>query len=681
MEIDLQSSARFLNLFNSYHYIPQGKQLHLLFLKKGVLNATVSIANRLLQMYMRCGQMADAEKLFDEMTERNSFTWNTLLEGYVKLGRYKDLLQRFYFMPNKNDFSWNVVISGLTKAGMLDIASRLFKEMPRKSAVALNVLIHGYVRSECPDVALRLLSEYSKWGRQDLCWDSFVLASCIGACADLGVLDHGKQIHNRIITGGVQIDSVLGSSLVNMYAKCGDLADSSHVFSSMEELDDFSLSALVSGYANSGRMEDARKVFNMKSNPSVESWNTLISGYVANDKVMEALLLFGKMRVEGVNVNGSTLTCILSVCSSLGVFMDCQQLHSYACKLGLIHDIIVSSALIDSYAKCGSPWDASSLFNELEVYDTILLNTLIAVYSNCGRIEDAKQIFKTMPCRNLISWNSMIVGLSQNGFPLESLDLFCEMNRMTLRTDEISLASVISACASISSIEFGEQLFARATIVGLDSHKIISSSLIDFYCKCGFVETGKKVFDQTTKFDVATWNSMLMGYATNGYGLEALDLFQEMRLSGLQPSDITFIGVLSACDHCGLLEEAQKWFHAMKHDYQINPDIEHYSCMVDLFSRAGCVEEALDLLEQMPFKADANIWTSVLRGCVAHGDRNLGKKVAGRVMELDPENSVAFVQLSNIFANSGDWKDSALIRKLMKDKKIEKNPGRSWGAI
>lgn len=683
MDIDLQSSARLLNFVSSHRYVQQGKQLHLLFLKRGVLSSTVSIANRLLQMYVRCGQMADAKMLFDEMSERRCFTWNTLLEGYVKMGRYKELLEQFYLTPHKNCFSWNVVISGLAKAGDLDTARRLFAEMPKKSATAFNLLIHGYSKGGFPNVALRLLQEYSRWDRLALCWDSFVLASSSGACADLGHLKCGKQIHTQIIVAGVGTDSVLGCSLVNMYAKCGDLDNARLVFGSMEELDDFSLSALISGYANSGRMDAAKKAFLIKPNPSVQSWNSLIAGYLANEGVVEALRLFGKMHLEGVSADESILTCILSACCSLGVLTNCQQLHSYACKLGLIYDLIVSSALVDLYAKCGRPQDACRFFNELHVHDTVLLNTMIAVYCNCGKIENAKQIFETMPNRNLISWNSMIVGLSQNCCPLESLHLFCQMNRISSwSVDEISLASVISVCGSISSVEFGEQLFAKAIFTGLDCHQIISSSLIDFYCKCGFVECGRKVFEQTTKLDVVTWNSMLMGYATNGYGMETIDLFNQMRLyGGVSPSGITFLGVLSACDHCGLVEEAHEWFHKMKHEYCISPGIEHYSCMVDLLARAGCLEDAFSLIQQMPFKADASMWISVLRGCVAHGDRYLGKKVVHLVIQLDPQNSAAFVQLSNIFSSSGDWEDSALVRKLMKDRKIEKNPARSWGAI
>lgn len=634
-------------------------------------------------MYARCGLVYDARKLFDEMTERNSFTWNTLLEGYLNHGRIKESLELFYLIPNRNDFSWNVMIPELARAGDLDVACGLFNQMPRKNGIVLNSLMHGYVRNGCPNVALRLLRDYLKWGLVEvgerLHLDRFLLATAIGACANLGYLDNGKQIHTHIIVHGVEFDAVLGSSLVNMYVKCGQLDTAIHLLLTMQHADDFSLSALISGCGNCGRMDDARKIFAIKTDPCVVLWNSLIAGYIANDQVTEALFLFNKMWKEGVTGDFSTFTSVLSACSSVGVVENCQQLHCDACKLGYNDDLIVISALIDTYAKCQRSVDACALFNELKVHDTVLLNSMITIYSNCGRIEDAKKIFQTMQYKSLISWNSMIVGLSQNGCPNEALDLFCKMNSIGLSMDKFSLASIITACASISLIELGEQVFARATIIGLGSDEIVSSSLVDFYCKCGFVGSGKKLFDQTKNCDVVLWNSMLIGYATNGYGSEALSLFHQMRCARVLPTDITFTGVLSACNHCGLVEEAQKWFTGMKDDYHIDPGIEHYSCMVDLFARAGCLEEAINLIEQMPFVADASMWSSILRGCVAHGDWFLGKKVVDRVMMLDPENSVAFVQLSNMLATSGDWGSSALIRKLMKDKKIHKNPGLSWG--
>lgn len=685
MELDIQSCARFLNSFKTPYQILQGKQLHLLFLKRGVLNASLNLTNRLLQMYKRCGQISDARKLFDEMTDRNTFSWNTLLEGYVEQGITKDSLELFYLMPHKNDFSWNVMIPGLVKAGESEVASSLFYEMPRKNGLVLNSLMHGYVRNGRPNVALRLFKDYLKWGGREigegLSLDRFVLATTVKACADFGVLVYGKQIHTCIIVNGVEFDEVLGSSLVDMYAKCGHLDIASQLLHIMQHVDDFSLSALISGYANCGRMDDARKIFELKTDPCIVVWNSLISGYIANNEMMAALSVFLKMRKMGITGDFCTFLSVLSACSSVRVIENCQQLHSDACKLGLIGDLTVASALIDTYSKCRRSHDACALFNELKVHDTILLNSMITIYSSCGRIEDAKRIFQTMVHKNLISWNSMIVGLSQNGCPIEALSLFSKMNRNNLRIDRVSLASVISACASISSVELGEQVFARATIVGLDIDQIVSSSLVDFYCKCGFLGSGQKLFDQAKKHDVVLWNSLLMGYAMNGHAIQTLNLFHQMRCSGVVPTDITFAGILSACNHCGLVEEAQKWFVAMKHDYHIDPGIEHYSCMVDLFARAGCLEAAVNLIDEMPFMADASMWLSILRGCLAHGNMSLGKKVVDRINLLDPENSVAFVQLSNILATSGDWGRSALVRKLMKNKKIQKNPGLSWGGI
>ncbi|KAL0351555.1 UNVERIFIED_CONTAM: putative pentatricopeptide repeat-containing protein, mitochondrial [Sesamum calycinum] len=190
----------------------------------------------------------------------------------------------------------------------------------------------------------------------------------------------------------------------------------------------------------------------------------------------------------------------------------------------------------------------------------------------------------------------MLAGLVQNGYSVEALELFCTMNKINLSMDKFSLASAISACASIPSLELGEQIFARATVIGVDFDQVIATSLIDFYCKCGFVEVGRKLFNQMMKFDEVSWNSMLMGYATNGYGIEALALFDEMRNEGVIPTEVTFTAVLSACDHCGLVEEGKNWFYLMKHDYHIDPGID-YSCMIDLFARAGCLQEAIDLID------------------------------------------------------------------------------------
>ncbi|XP_042520195.1 putative pentatricopeptide repeat-containing protein At1g77010, mitochondrial [Macadamia integrifolia] len=678
MERDLHSYVNLLRSCNINRSIQQGKQLHVHLLKMGVLNSLTFIGNYLLQLYTRWGDLSDARLLFDEMPQRNHFSWNTMIEAYLKSGSKEDSLGLFYSMPHKNDFSWIAVISSLVKSGDLDTAGRLFNEMPVKNGVAWNSIIHGYVRHGYPEQALRLFKDLSSEPSETSQTDNFVLATVIGACANVAALDWGKQIHTRIIVTDVKFDLVLGSSLVNMYGKCGDLDSASHILDLMPESDDFSVSALITGYANCGRLSDARRIFDRISSQCVVVWNSMIAGYVANNEVGEALNLFIRMQKDGIQADPSTLASVLSACISMGNLTKGKQMHAYCYKVGVIHDIIVSSVLVDMYSKCGRPNDACKFFGELKNYDTVLLNSIITLYFSCGRIEDARWVFETMPVRSLISWNSMIVGYSQNGCAVEALELFCEMHRLDLRMDEVSLASAISACASICSLGLGEQIFARGAITGLESDQIISTSLIDLYCKCGNVKDGRKLFEEMKKFDEVPWNSMLVGYATNGYGIEALKLFDEMSHAGVRPNDITFTGVLSACDHCGLVEEGKRWFYSMKWEHQIEPGIEHYSCMIDLFARAGFLKEAMDLINQMPFEADASMWSSVLRGCMSHGDEALGRKVAQYIIMLDSVGSSAYVQLSSLYATSGDWEKSADVRKTMQDRRIRKNPGRSW---
>lgn len=653
-------------------------QLHPLLLKNGLLGSAVTVANRLLQLYVRCGHLIDARRVFEELPHRNRFTWNALIEGHTKSGDLMSSVEMLRSMPDKDEFSWNVVISSFIKSGDLAKARGLFDEMPVKDGMSWNSMIHGYVKYGLHGEAIRLFRDMNFNPTERAKMDSFVLATLLGIWVRTEDIEYGKQIHAYTITSGVEFDSGLISSLIKLYVKCGDLEGATWVLNSLHQRDDFSLSALISGYANLGRIIEAKQIFSQATNPCVVVWNSLISGLVYNNKETEALALFIQMRKTSVSEDFSTLATILSACSSLHFLEQGKQVHSHGIKTGFANDIIFASALIDMYHKCRSPQDACKFFHELRAYDTILLNNMITVYSNCGKIEDAKWVFDSISCKSLISWNSLIVGLSQNGCSIEALYLFCEMNRLGLRMDSFSLVSAISACASISSFDLGEQIFCRAFIIGLDSDSVFSTSLIDFFCKGGFVEIGRKIFDGMIKSDEISWNTMLMGYATNGHGIKALSLFDEMRCSGVGPTGVTFTGVLSACDHCGLVEEGEKWFNAMKRDYDIDPGIEHYSCMVDLFSRAGRLHEAVDLIEQMPFTADATMLSSVLRGCGIYGNMVLGKKVAEKIMELDTQNSSAYVQLSGMLAESGDWERSAIVRDAMRGMQIQKSPGFSW---
>lgn len=679
MDSDVYSCARLLQSCNDFNSISLGRQVHLRFLKKGLINSAVTIGNRILQMYIKCGGAQDAEHLFDEMPERNCFSWNTMIDGYLKLGELRKALDLFKVIPGKNEYSWNTVITGCVKFGELGTARDLFDEMPRRNVVVWNSMIHGYARNGCPRHAIKLFKVLcSDPLEEESRSDPFVMATVVGACRDLEMLGSGKQIHAHIIINKLEFDSILVSSLVNFYAKNGDLDTANHVLETMDVLDDFCLSALITGYCNIGRLNEARRVFSFKNNPCVVLWNSIIGGHASNNAERDAFSLFNEMRRNNVRENQSTFASILTACSCLDLLAYGQQIHSSAYKIGVIKDLIVASALVDMYSKCRSPDDASTLYNEINFHDTILHNTMITAYAACGRIQDAKYIFKTMLNKSLVSWNSMIVAYGQNGCPFDALHLFNEMNKLNLKMDEFSLASVISSCSIISATELGEQIFAKVIVTGLASDHIVSASLVDFYCKCGFINQGRRLFDEMIKIDEVPWNSMLMGYASNGHGNEAMNLFDQMISAGISPNMITFTGVLSACDHSGLVDEGRYWFNAMKGYYKIDPSVEHYSCIIDLLARAGHLEEAIDCIKSMPFNVDASMLLSVLRGCVAHGNKILGENVAEQIIQIDPKNSGAYVQLCSMFANSKDWDMCAKLRETMRDENVMKKTGYSW---
>ncbi|EPS66240.1 hypothetical protein M569_08541 [Genlisea aurea] len=685
---ELQSyAARLLNSFDVPSLVCRGKQLHLLFLKRGALFSTVSIANRLLQMYAKCGKMKDARVLFDEMPQRNSFAWNTLLEGYAKWGSKDELWGLFYSMPSKDDFSWNIMISEFVSEGAWEEAQQLFDEMPRKNEIAWNTMIYGHARSGRSTKALELFKKFLKWevshhytGGLIMSCNPIILATAIGACSDARRVELGKQVHARIVTGNVECDPILASSLVTMYGKCGDIQTAYRLLISMEEPDDYSLSSLIFCCAKAYGMDEARRLFELKSNPSVVVWNSMISSYVSNDQPEEALHMYEVLQKQGVRGNYSTFSSVLSACSCLGSLRDCIQIHPQAHKIGVISDLLVAGAFIDAYSKCGSPADSCNLFGELKTYDTVLLNTMINIFFNCGRVDEAKRVFGGIEFKSLISWNSVIVGLSQNGYPMEALEIFRTMNDNTISMDSFSLASAISACASISLFELGEQIFGRAVVIGVTSNQVVATSLIDLYCKCGSVEFGRKLFDRLRNAaDSVSWSTMLMGYASNGYGKETLALFHDMmRLGTVTPNEVTFIAVLSACDHCGLVEEGRHWFSVMRNQYRIDPTIEHYSCMIDLMSRSGLIQEAIDLIDEIPLQVDANMWSAVLRGCIQIEDKCLSEQVINRIRELDPQNSGTLVQLSGVLASTGDWNQSESVRRAMRDMRIQKSPALSW---
>ncbi|KAK8954159.1 putative pentatricopeptide repeat-containing protein [Platanthera zijinensis] len=682
MTVDVQWCATHLRSCDGRRRIQQGRQLHQLLLKSG-LAASIFAANCLLQMYTRCSPgLHDARRLFDEMSHRNCFSWNSLIDASIDSGDSTASLQLFHAMPEKNEYSWNAIITGLIKLSDLSNARKLFDEMPTKHRIALNAVLHGHFRSgrvhDAFNVYKRLNSSMA--GKSSPSLDTFVLATVISACADLKSLSLGRQIHSQIIVNQVDLDAVLGSALVDMYGKSEDLNSARSVLNTKMESNEFSVSALITAFSKCGRLNEARRLFDSRHEPGIALWNSMINGYASCGRVEEALIFFRIMMKNRVNPDSSTFATVLCVCARLALIRNVVQIHAGVLKHGASTDIFVGSALVDSYSKAGYWNDAFAAFREFEFADTVLLNSMINAHSAHGRIEEARRLFDQIEDKSLISWNSMVVGYNQNGFAAEALELFSEMHELGIELDNVALASAISASASLNSLVIGEQIFSLATTYGLASDQIIATSLVDFYCKCGCVFEGAKIFEAMgKKFDEAAWNSMLMGYASNGMGGEVLRLFDGMRnATGVTPGAVTFIAILSACCHCGLVEEGLGWFDRMKKEYGIRPLVEHYSCVVDLLVRAGRVEDAVLFIDCMPGDGEAGMWTAVLGGCRAGGNRLIGEKAAERIMELCPGQPGAYLQISSICAANGDWNGSERVRSIIQERKMKKYPGFSW---
>ncbi|ERN13648.1 putative pentatricopeptide repeat-containing protein At1g77010, mitochondrial [Amborella trichopoda] len=675
MFVDIITAARILRSCATYESLCHGMRLHLYLIKSGQ-DTGLFIHNCLLQMYVKCGSTGDAHQFFHQMPQRNTFSFNTLIEGYIKSSDLNSAIQIFNTMPMRNTFTWNSIIHSLTKCGRVAEGRVLYQSMPERDPSSLNALMNGFLCHGHPKEALDVFQEsQSMTGMRS---DPFVLATILTICSELLALYLGKQVHSQIIAGGLVFDSVLSSSLVNMYSKCREMDGACRAFEAMIEPDEYALTALISGYANCGKLDESRLLFVRVRKPSSVMWNSIIAGCVRNNREREALQLFIDMKREGMKPEAATFTSSLSACASMGDHKLGQELHAHAYKMGLAHDIIVSSSLVDMYAKSGLSQNACVLFSELDKPDTVLLNSMITAYSNCGRVDMALQIFKTMPKRSLISWNAMVVGYSQNGYAIEALELFHKMQILDLRMDEITLASASSSCAKVCSISLGEQIHARAVVVGLDRDAIIGSSLIDLYCKCGDIEDARCLFEGLPTFDEVPWNAMITGYAHHGYVSQVLQLFYEMRNMGVKPNGVTFIGVLSSCSHGGLVDEGRRWYDVMRYGYGIEPVAEHYACMVDMYARAGLLKEAEDFIDGMPFEADEFMWSSVLNACKNHGDEALAKKATERLLRINPGNSGAYVQLSGMYAACGEWDKAVEVRRMMHDSGIRKSPGLSW---
>lgn len=318
-----------------------------------------------------------------------------------------------------------------------------------------------------------------------------------------------------------------------------------------------------------------------------------------------------------------------------------------------------------------------ALRNGLEK-DSFIKISLLSLYIQCGETAAARALFDAMEEKDLVSWNAMISGYSQNGLPEESLNLFRELQQDGYKPSMIAMTSAFTACAELSALRLGRETHCSALKANFSKDSFVGSSIIDMYAKCGSIEQAYSFFSNLNDKDAVTWTVMITGYGINGFGHEAINLFDEMKREGLKPDAFTYVGILMACGHAGLVEEGLQYFEEMKNNNGLEPKLEHYACVADMLGRAGRLAEAARLIEDMPEKPDGRIWGALLGACRIHGNISLGGKVAEKLLELEPDKGEHYVLASNLYASSGRWDDARKIRKRMKETGIRKDPGCSW---
>ncbi|KAL3818781.1 hypothetical protein ACJIZ3_004686 [Penstemon smallii] len=612
----------------------------------------LEINSELKHLTKNC-DLKSARTMFDKLPHRDEISWTTIISGYVNASDSSEalsLFSKFWVSPNIQMDPF--ILSLALKACGLNRDAN-YGEMLHGYSIKTDFVSSVFVGSSMLDMYMKNgkvfegcrvfdemplrnvvswtaiitglvragfnsqgLTYFGNMWRDGVEYDSYTFAIALKACADMELLKYGREIHARTMKMGIDVTSYVANSLSTMYNKCGKLAYGLRLFENM-------------------------------STPDVVSWTSIITSYVQTGQEQQGVDSFLRMRECGICPNEYTYAAVISGIANIARLDWGQQLHTHVLQVGLAHSLSVA-------------------------------NSLMTMYSKCGLCDLASIIFHELTRRDIISWSTIIAGYAQGGAGEEAFELLSWMRREGPKPTEFALSSVLSVCGSMAILDQGRQLHAYVLTIGLDQKAMIRSSLINMYSKCGSVGEAEKIFSIAENDDIVSWTAMINGYAEHGHSQEAINLFEKIPAVGLKPDSVTFIGVLSACSHVGLLDLGYHYFDLMTKEYKINPSKEHYGCMIDLLCRAGRLREAENMIKSMPFKRDDVVWSTLLRASREQGDVECGITAAEEILRLDPNCAGTHITMANIYSSKGKWREAANVRKMMKSKGVIKEPGWSW---
>ncbi|XP_038898110.1 pentatricopeptide repeat-containing protein At2g03880, mitochondrial-like isoform X2 [Benincasa hispida] len=748
----LKYYSRILHECASKRSLGVAKAIHGLIVKD-VINPDSHLWVSLVNVYAKCRYSAYARLVLAKMPDRDVVSWTALIQGLIAEGFANDSIYLYQEMQNEgimpNEFTLatglkacslcmaldlgkqmhaqafklgllldlfvgSALVDLYAKCGEIEVASKMFIGMPEQNDVTWNVLLNGYAQR---GDGIGVLKLFCCMMELDVKVSKFTLTTVLKGCANSKSLRQGQAIHSLIIKCGYEGDEFLGCGLVDMYSKCGIAID-------------------------------ALEVFKMIKKPDIVVWSAMITCLDQQGQSEESVKLFHLMRSSGSRPNQYTICSLISAATNMGDFQYGQSIHACVWKYGFETDVSVSNALVTMYMKNGCVHEGARLFESMVdrdlvswntylsgfhdsgMYDQLLINfchmleegfipnmytfisilrscsclfdvhlgrqahvhviknnlddndfvqtALIDMYAKCMHLEDADVAFNRLSARDLFTWTVIITNYAQINQGEKALNYFKQMQQEGIKPNEFTLGGCLSGCSSLASLEGGQQLHSMVFKSGHISDMFVGSALVDMYSKCGCIEEAETLFEALVRRDTIAWNTIICGYAQNGQGNKALRAFKMMLDEGILPDEVTFIGILSACSHQGLVEEGKKQFNSMCRDFRISPTVDHCACMVDILGRVGKFDELEDFIQKMQLSQHALIWETVLGASKMHGNLTLGEKAANKLFELQPEKETNYILLSNIFAAKGRWDDVKRVRTLMSSKGVKKEPGCSW---
>lgn len=606
----------------------------------------------LIRMFSMFDSLAEANQVFCKLPTSNVFSWSAIISAHANLGVEEEAVNLYHLMQKSHVepdgyifvavlkscasmaaldqgrqihfrtvetglesdiFVGNTLIDMYAKSGHIEDAQVLFYRLPKRDVVTWSALIAGYALHGQGQEALEIYQQMQQEGLEP---DIVTFVHLLKACSNVPALEHGKLIHAHLMESGLKLDLCLGSTLVDMYAKCGNL-------------------------------EDACLVFDRLPMRNLVTWSALISGYAHQGYGQEALQLFQQMQEEGLMADKVMFVSLLQACSSIAALEQGKQIHAHIIQSGFEVDLFVGNILVDMYAKCRS-------------------------------LEDAQMMFCRMPKQDVITWSALIHGCAHDGQGQVALQLFQKMQHMGLEPNGVTYICVLKACSIIAAFQQGKQIHSQIIECGFESQLFIGSTLIDMFVKCGSLEDAQRVFERLPERDVVTWSALIAGYAQHCNYVMSVQCFEAMQQTGLKPNGVTFLCLLSACSHLGLVENGCFHFRKMKEEHGLSPTIDHHNSMVDVLGRGGLLMEAEDLLETIPFRSNLVGWTSLLGSCKTHRNVTLGRRCFDCIVTMKDESARSYVLMSSIYIHAGMRADAEKVEEMRRCVNLWKKPAKAF---